>query len=75
MGLALILIEVDNGFVLRSVLKTLVDWLCCPFVSGNTAWTTLLILDVSSWSSLTDYEDRCIRFYSAMCFRCVSGVI
>ena len=46
-------------------LKDTYDMVVSSFVSGNTSRTALRILDVSSWIVLTDYEDRCMWFYSA----------
>ena len=59
--------------MLRFDLKDTYNMVVSSFASGNTSWTTLHTLDVLSWIVLTDYEDQCMWFYSAQCFRCVSG--
>jgi hypothetical protein len=58
--------------VLCSALKDTYGTVVSSIVSGNTSQTTLCILNVSSWTVLTDYEYWCTWFYSASCFRCVS---
>jgi hypothetical protein len=60
-------------------LKDTYNMVVLSFMSGTMSRTALVVLDVSLWNVLTDYEDWCSGFCSAsmfqMCFICVSVVL